>query len=283
MALPTQSYVWLRLREVAALWVQRETGLANTAVLLDLQNQPRPALPYVGIERRDFPFDWTDDEQIVQVTTAVTVQVTATAAGETVALTLFGLRYAYTLQGGDTTEVARDALLALIAPTLCRIIPAADGHNYASGFQPCTATGAGLDSIVFAGLGVAPVRVVTIERCTVAASTLAYRKEQTGLRRVIMRFNFYWPTRQDGFDLLDEYVEALRSSLQNTDTAIWFVQHGVGFEQPGRIAPQDASAVSGGAMQRRKFFDVLFHANSRIYRADTGLVGVATPTIEITA
>lgn len=248
-----------------------------------MQNQPRPALPYVGLTRRDFPFASFDDELIVEVTTSVTLTVTAAAAGETVALTLFGTRYNYTLTGVDDAEVARDALLAAITEDLCRLVTAADGTDFAVGFQPCTATAVGLDSITFAGLGVGPVRVEAIEGCTLGAPTLADRSVLTGLRRAVIRLDLYWPERQDGFETIDEYAETLRSSLQREETAWWLAERGVGVEQQSTISIQEASAVSGGARQRRKFFDVIFNAQSQIYRTANALVGATPPSVEIIA
>lgn len=281
MALPVQSYVWFRIRHVVGLWTQRETGLADSAILYDTQNQPRPSLPYIGLERRDFPFSVIDDELITEVTTAATLTVTASIAGETAALILFGTRYAYTLQGGDTTEDARDVLLVAIVADLCRIVTSGDGTNYAVGFQPCTATGAGTDAIDFAGLGLGPVHLQAVEGCTVTSETPNYRHVQAGIRRAIIRLNLYWPERQDGFDTIDEYAEALRSSLLREDTATWLAARGVGVDDPGRVTVQDASAVSGGATQRRKIMDVIFNASSKTYRADDGLAGVSPPSIEI--
>ena len=284
MPVPAQSYVWFRLRHVVGLWVARATNLASTAVLYDMQNQPRPPLPYVGLTRRDFPFVVSDDELITEVTTSVTVDVTAASVGETVALVLFGTRYAYTLVGGDDATVARDALLALITADLCRIVAAADAHPYAVGFQPCTATGVGASSITFAGLGLGPVRLAVIEGCSVAASTQAYRAIQAGLRRAVVRLDLYWPTRQSGFDTIDEYAEALRSSLTNRDTAAWLASRGVGVEEAARISIQEASAVSGGASQRRKFFDVIFNAMSKVYRSgDATIDATEQAVVEIFA
>jgi hypothetical protein len=259
------------------------TGLSNTAVLFDNQNQPRPALPYVGLTRRDFPFSVFDDELITEVTTAITLTITAAAAGETASLILFGTRYAYTLTGADDAEVARDALLAAITEDLCRLVTSADGTNFAVGFQPSTCTATGLDALTFAGLGAGPVRVSVVEGCTLGAPTLAYRSIQSGLRRAIIRLDLYWPERQDGFETIDEYAEVLRSSLQREETAWWLTSRGVGVEQQGTISIQEASAVSGGARQRRKFFDVIFNAQSQVYRAANSLDSVVPPSVEIIA
>lgn len=276
-----QSFVWFRIRHVAGLWVLRETGLPDAAILYDMQNEARPALPYVGLTRREFPFEVIDDELIAEVTTAATLTVTATTAGETVACILFGTRYAYTLTGLDDTEAARDALLALIAADLCRIVTAADGTYFAVGFQPSTATGAGTDAIDFAGLGLGPVHLTAVEGCTVTPTTLAYRHIQAGIRRAVIRLDFYWPERQDGFETIDEYAETLRSSLLREDTAAWLAARGVGVDNPGRITIQEASALSGGARQRRKIMDVVLNANSKVYRADDGIEGVSPAAVEI--
>ena len=283
MALPAQSYVWFRLRHVVGLWVSYVTNLPASAVLYDVQNQPRPSLPYVGLVRRDFPFAVFDDELIVEVPTAVTLTVTASAVGETAALTLFGTRYAYTLTGADDTEAARDALLDAIGDDLCRLIAAGDGTDIAVGFQPCTAVASGTDAIAFAGLGSGPVWVTAVEGCTLGTPTLADRHVQTGLRRAVVRVELYWPERQNGFDTIDEYAEVLRSSLQNESTAWWLAARGVGVENQAAIAVQEASAVSGAARQRRKFFDVIFNAQSSTYRTATVLAGVTPPTVEILA
>lgn len=279
MALPAQSYVWFRLRHVVALWIQRETGLAPAAVLYDEQNQPRPPLPYVGLLRRDFPFEAFDEEWIREVPVASTLTVTASTPGETASFLLFGLRYAYTLQAGDDAATARDALLALVDDDRCRVDP---GTQFAIGFQPCTATGAGASSIDFAGLGVGAVRVEAVEGCT-AVDVEELRSVQQGLRRMLVRLNLYWPTRQLGFDTIDEYAEALRSSLVNEDTALWLAARGVGVDNPARVSIQEASAVSGGASQRRKFVDVVFNAKSKLYRPGVALAGVDAPAIEIVA
>ena len=283
MALPAQSFVWLRIRHVVGLWVARETGLASTAILYDAQNQPRPALPYVGLTRRDFPFDVIDDEVIREVTTAATLTVTASTVGSTVACVLFGLRYAYTLVLGDTPATARTALLALIADDLCRVVPATDGHGYAVGFNPCTATGAAVADINFAGLGLGPVHLTAVEGCTVTPTTLAYRSIQAGIRRAVVRLDLYWPTRQDGFDTIDEYAEALRSSLVREDTAVYLASRGVGVDDPGSITIQEASVASGGARQRRKIMDVIFNAAAKVYRPDNGIATVEAPAVEFVA
>jgi hypothetical protein len=294
MALPTQSYVWLKARHVIALWVERTTGLAasgaTTSVIYDDQNQPRPALPYIGLVRREFPFESFDTETIVEVPTSATLTVTASAVGETVAIELFGTRYAYTLVGADTTEDARDALLALIADDLLRLVAVASGPPYAVGFQPCTATGVNIDSdldlvddifnIAFAGLSIGPVSVTAIEGCTLT-QTLAYRHVQSGLRRIIVRFNLYWPEREDGFDTIDEYAEALRSALLTEDSAVWLADRGVGVESQSRIAVQNAGVVSGGERQRRRFLDVIFNAPSKLYRADDGITTVEPAIVTV--
>lgn len=282
MALPAQSYVWLKVRHVVGLWVLRETGLPDTGILYDDQNQPRPALPYIGLTRREFPFETFDTEVTVEVPISSVLTVTAAVAGETVAIELFGTRYAYTLVGGDTTEDARDALLALIAPDLLRLIAVASGPPYAVGFQPCTATGAALSLINFAGLSIGPVRVTAIEGCTLV-ETLEYRKVQSGLRRMIVRFNFYWPEREDGFETIDAYTEALRSALLTEDSAVWLASRGVGVENQSRIAVQNAGVVSGAERQRRRFMDAIFNASSKIYRVDDAIVTVNPPIIEVIA
>lgn len=280
MALPAQSYVWLKVRHVVGLWVLRTTGLPDAGILYDDQNQPRPALPYIGLVRREFPFEHFDVEQIVEVPITVTLTVTAAVAGETAAFELFGTRYAYTLAGADTTEDARDALLALLADDLLRLVSVASGPDYAVGFQPCTATGVGVDVIQFAGLASAPVRCEAIEGCT-TVPTLEFRHVQSGLRRMIVRLNLYWPEREDGFETIDEYAEALRSSLMTEDTAVWLAARAVGVDNPARVAVQNVGVVSGGERQRRKFLDVIFNAPSKIYRADEGLLTSAPPTVEI--
>jgi hypothetical protein len=276
MALPAQSYVWFRLRHVVGLWVQDVTALPATAILYDTQNETRPPLPYVGLERRDFPFEHFDSELIREVTTSSTLTVTASSAGETAAFTLFGLRYVYTLGAGETTEDARDALLAAVSGDLVRSI-----SGTAVGFQPCTATGSGVDSIDFAGLGLGPVRIVPVEGCSVGSETLAYRNIQAGIRRAVVRLHLYWPEQQVDFETIDEYAEVLRSSLLREETASWLQARGVGVDNPARISVQDASAVSGGARQRRKFLDVIFNAQSRVYRADTGMAGATFSGVEV--
>jgi hypothetical protein len=280
MALPTQSFVWLKVRHVVGLWVLRATGLSTTGILYEDQNQPRPALPYIGFVRREFPFESFDTETIVQVPTVVEIIVTADAVGETVAIELFGTRYAYTMIGGDTTEDARDALLALIEPDLLQLITVASGPPYAVGFQPCTATGAGTNVIVFDGISIGPARVDIIEGAT-ATTTLAYRHVQSGLRRMIVRFNFYWPEREDGFETIDAYAEALRSDLLREETAVWLAARGVGVENPSRIAVQNAGTVSGAERQRRRFMDVIFNTTSKVYRADDGITTAEPPVIEV--
>lgn len=281
MALAVQSFVWLRIQHVVGLWVLRETGLPNTGILQADQNQPRPALPYIGLTRREFPFDSIDDEIIREVTTAVTLTVTASTVGSTVACVLFGTRYNYTLVLGDTTTTARNALLALIAVDLCRNIAAPDGGNsFAVGFIPSTATGAGPASINFAGLGLGPVHLSVVEGCSLGAPTLAYRHIQSGIRNAVIRLDLYWPDRQDGFETIDEYAETLRSSLVREDTAMWLAARGVGVTNPGAVTIQEASAVSGGARQRRKFMDVVFNAASKSYRADDGISTVTPPSVE---
>lgn len=279
MALPAQSYVWFRVRHVVGLWVARETGLAATAVLYDLQNQPRPALPYVGLARRSFPLDFDDEALTAEVPTQKTLTVTASVAGETVAVRLFGLRYAYTLQVGDTTTDARDALLALMEVDRLRTI-SAGGTSQPVGFQPITLASSGADAIVFTGFGLGPAAVDVIEGGTLTVDTLEYRSIQAGLRRAIVRLDMYWPAREDGFATLDETAEALRSSLTNMDTAVWLAARGVGVNDPARISIQDASAVSGGARQRRRFMDVTFNAQAVVYRPDNGIVDVADPVID---
>lgn len=280
MALPAQSYVWLKVRHVVGLWVLRTTGLPDTGILYDDQNQPRPALPYIGLVRREFPFEHFDTETIREVPIAATLTVTAAVEDETVAIELFGTRYAYTLTADDTTETARDALLALIEVDLLRLVSVTSGPDYAIGFQPCTATGVDTDAIDFAGLSIGPVNVTPIEGCTVS-ETLEYRKVQSGLRRLIVRFNLYWPEREDGFETIDEYAEALRSALLTQDSAVWLAARGVGVENQARIAVQNVGTVSGAERQRRRFLDVIFNAPSKIYRVDNGLITGVPPSIEV--
>jgi hypothetical protein len=280
MALPAQSYVWIKVRHVVGMWTLRTTGLASTGILYEDQNQPRPALPYIGLVRREFPFESFDQETIIEVPVSSVLTVTASAVGDTVAIELFGTRYAYTLVGDDTTEDARDALLELLAPDLLRLISVTTGPDYAVGFQPCTATGDDTDEINFAGLSIAPVRVTAIEGCT-TTPTLAYRKVQCGLRRMIVRFNFYWPEREDGFETIDAYAEAIRSAVQTEDTAVWLSARGVGVENQARIAVQNAGTISGGERQRRRFLDAIFNASSKIYRADDGITAVEPAIVSV--
>jgi len=293
VALPAPSYVWFRLRHVVALWVLRETGLPATvalpggvvtsSVLWDLQNQPRPPLPYIGLSRREFPLDFIDEETITEVTTAATITLTASVVGETASLLLFGLRYAYTLQGADTTTDARDALLALVAADLLRTVTALDGTDVAVGFQPVTATASGADAIAFAGFGLGPVGVAASENTTLVATSVDYRRIQAGLRRAIIRLDLFWPERQDAFETLDAHAEALRSSLTREDTAAYLADRGVGVIDPGRVRTQNTSAVSGGATQRRRSIDVIFNVMSVTYRADNGIEDVLEPGIEVPA
>ena len=283
MALPAQSYVWFRLRYVIGAWVLRETGLDGARVLWGVQGQPRSGLPFIGLTRRSFPTAQpagSDDETITEVTLASTLTVTASAAGETAAFLLFGLRYAYTLSGGDTTEDARDALLALVEIDRLKIQGV---NNTATGFQPCTALASGTDEIDFAGLALAPVAVKSIEGCAVTPTSEDYRKINSGSRRALVKIELFWPEQQDGFDTLDEYMEALRSSLQDSDTALWLHARGVGVEQGDRVNPQNSSRAVGGAFMRSASMDVIFNADSKVYRPAVGIAGVNAPEIELIA
>ena len=283
MALPVQSYVWPRLRHVIGLWVARTTALANTAILWAEQNQPSPALPYVGLTRRDFPLDGDDEELITEVTTAVTLTVTAAAIGETVAVVLFGTRYAYTLVGADTTEDARDALLALIDADRIQVIVSPSTQNqFGVGFQPCTAVASGTDAIDFAGLGFGPVHLAVVQGGTLSGAVLDYRGIAKGMRRALVRVELFWPEQFTAFESVDNYANALRDSLLESETAEWLAQRGVGIEQAQRIRIQNISGVAGGALtERRLYFDALFNAASKRYRAENPIDGAVVPSVVV--
>jgi hypothetical protein len=284
VALSVQSYVWPRLRHVIGLWVARTTALADTAILWAEQNQPSPALPYVGLTRRDFPLDGDDEEVIVQVTTAATLTITAAAIGETVAVVLFGTRYAYTLAGADTTEDARDALLALIAADLIRVIISPSTQNqFGVGFQPCTAVVNGTDAIDFAGLGFGPVHLTVVQGGTLS-DELEYRAVAKGMRRALVRVELFWPEQFTAFESIDNYANALRDSLLEGETAEWLAQRGVGIEQAQRIRIQNISGVAGGALtERRLYFDALFNAASKRYRAENPIDSAVPPSVVVLA
>ncbi len=287
MALPIQPYVWPRLRHVIGLWVARVTALDAAAILWSEQNQPNPPLPYIGLTRRDFPMDGEDEATITEVVTAATLTCTATVVGSTIAIILFGTRYAYTLVGGDTTETARDALLALITADLIRTVTSADGIPYGVGFQPCTAVASGVDAIDFAGLGYGPVKLAVIEGCTLSSETRAYRQINRGIRRALVRIELFWPERPAvPFETAEAYAGALVDALQEEDTAQWLASRGVGVEQAARLRTQDFSAVAGGALRETRLaMDVLFNATAKRYRPDSpiddteaAVVGVVVPT-----
>lgn len=275
-----QSYVWPRLRHVIALWVARVTGLPNASILWSEQNQPSPALPYVGLTRRNFPLDGGDEEITAEITTSVRLTCTATGVGSTFACTLFGTRYAYTLAVGETTEDARDALLAAISADVIRVVTSSSGRQFGVGFQPCTAAVAGSDAIDFAGLGFGPVHLSAVEGCSLGNEVLAYRVITKGLRRALVRVELFWPELPAPFETADAYANALRDSLLEEETATWLASRGVGVEQAARLTIQDASAVAGGALREtRLMMDVLFNATSKRYRADNGIGGVTPPVV----
>lgn len=279
MALPIQSYVWPRLRHVIGLWVQRTTALASSAILWSEQNQPSPPLPYVGLTRRDFPLDGDDEETITEVVTSATLTVTAATTGSTVALVLFGTRYAYTLVVGDTATTARNALLALIAVDLVRTVTSSSGRQFGVGFQPCTAAASGAAAIAFAGLGFGPVHLSVVEGGTLAEVT-AYRAIAKGLRRALVRVELFWPELPAPFETAEAYANALRDSLLEEETATWLAERGVGVEQAQRLRVQDISAVAGDALREtRLVMDVLFNATSKRYRAENPIATATPPTI----
>jgi hypothetical protein len=283
MALPVHSYVWFRLRHIIGRWAQRVTELPATAILYDSQNQPSPSLPYIGLTRRDFPAGGDDEEYIHEVATSVTLTCTATVVADSISLVLFGTRYSYTLVLGDTPTTARDALLALIAPDLVRVVVSpSTANSFVLGFQPCTAVADGAASIVFAGLGVGPVRLLLVEGGTLASET-AYRHVAKGLRRFTARVELFWSEQQSGFETIDAHAGALTDSLGEDETAWWLADRGVGVEQAALISVQDASVQVGGARERRLFFDVLFNAQSKRYRISNAIETVIAPAVEIAA
>lgn len=280
MALPVQSYVWPRLRHVIALWVARTTGLTGTAILWSEQNQPQPTLPYVGLTRRDFPLEGDDEETIREVTTSATLTCTATGVGSTLAVVLFGTRYAYTLTAGQDATDGRNALLALIAPDLVRVVVSPSTANqFGVGFQPCTAVASGAAAINFAGLGFGPVRLAVVEGGT-RTETVAFRAIAKGMRRALVRVELFWPEQHVAFESADAYAGALQDSLLESETAQWLAERGVGVEQAQRIRVQDVSAVAGGALREtRLIFDVLFNATSKRYRPPNSLDTAVPPPV----
>lgn len=263
-----------------AQWVERTTGLAPAAILWDAQNQPSPELPYVGLVRRDFPLDGDDEETIREVTTSATLTCTATGVGSSISIVLFGHRYAYTLTAGQDATDGRDALLALLAPDLVRVVVSPSTANeFGVGFQPCTAVASGAAAINFTGLGFGPVRLEVIEGGTLT-QTRAYRSIAKGLRRALVRVELFWPEQHVAFQSADAYAGALRDSLLEGEPAQWLAERGVGVEQAQRIRVQDVSAVAGGALREtRLIFDVLFNASSVRYRAPHSLDVAVPPAI----
>ena len=279
-----QSYVWPRLRHVIGEWVARTTDLPAGAILWSEQNQPSPALPYIGLTRRDLPMDGDDAESLKQVTTGVTLTVTASVAGESAKFILFGTPYAYTLVGADTATEARDDLLAQIEADLIRAVSNTSlTAEFGVGYQPCTAVASGADAIDFAGLGAGPVTVAAVEGCTLSGEVLAYRNIVSGLRRALVRVELFWPQTYAAFESVDAYAQALRDSLVEEETAIWLAQRGVGVEQAARLRIQNSSAASGGLRESRLFFDALFNGASKRFREETPIDGAATESIEILA
>ena len=282
MALPVQSYVWPRVRHVVARWVARVTALPEASILWSDQNAPSPGLPYIGLTRRTWQVDGFDEEVITEVPIASTLTCTASGAGETIAVILYGTRYAYTLTGGDTTEDGRDALLALIASDLIHTVIAPSGSNtFGVGFQPCTAVASGTDAIDFAGLGYGALSLAAIEGATVS-ETRAYRSLSRGLRRALVRIELFWPEQSTPFETADAYAGAIVDALLETEQATWLASRGVGVEQAGRVRVQDFSGVAGGALRETRLsIEVLFNAMAKRYQPGDGVEEVEAPTIGI--
>ncbi len=268
MALPVQSYVWSRIQNVVGNWILLVTGLPQNALLWSEQNQPRGGQPYVGLTRRSLTSHGFDTEQTAEVPVAATGTVTASLVGETAKLVLGKRILTHTLQAGDDTEAARDALLVQALAT----------------YEPVLSTANGTDKIDFVGKGSQAIRVTPVEGATVA-ETLEFRQFSEGMRRAVVRVSlFSFPPSGD--ETADEYADALISSLLTPGDpgSVFLRENSVGVENQARINTQNFSTdllSPSGLRENRLLFDVQFNAASRRFFPSNPIDDVADPVVEV--
>jgi hypothetical protein len=264
VALPVQSRAWPRVQNAIGAWAAGVTGLeASPADPLDATviwaNYDRGELrkPYVSLQRLTVETIGRNERYIGERPSSRTITVTAPTGGQTsAAVQLFWATVR--VAAGVDEEVTRDALLTALQATL----------------EPLEFVSAGVDAITVTGAGGGAVECAAIEGCTVATGASAYFRVSRVDRIYKVRVQLY-AFDGDGADAIDEYADALLSSLQQPDDPIGLpilAEYGVGVNGVPPVAI-DVTAASGALYERRLYFDVGFVTPSILYY--TQPVGVA--------
>jgi hypothetical protein len=270
VALPVQSRAWPRVQHAIGAWAAGVTGLdASPADPLDTgviwANYDRGEIrhPYVSLQRLTTETFGRNERYIGARTSQATITVTASVTGS-IAVQLFWATVR--VDAGADEEAGRDALLEALSLTL----------------EPLTFEASGLDSITVLGAGGGPVECAAIEGCTVSADAEAYYRVSRVDRLYRVRVQLY-AFDGDGADAIDEYADAMLSSLQQPDDPIGLpilAEFGVGVNGVPTVAI-DITAASGALYERRLYFDVGFVTPHVLYYTDpAGIVSVGAPSLQ---
>jgi hypothetical protein len=269
VALPVQSRAWPRVQHAIGAWAAGVTGLeASPADPLDTgviwANYDRGELkhPYVSLQRLSTETLGRNERYIGERVSQATITVTAVTGSIAVQLFWATVR----VDADADVEAGRDALLEALTLTL----------------EPLTFEAVGLDSITVLGAGGGAVECAAIDGCTVAEDETAYYRVTRIDRLYRVRVQLY-AFDGDGADAIDEYADALLSSLQQPDDPIGLpilAEFGVGVNGVPPVAI-DATAASGALYERRLYFDVGFVTPHVLYYTDpAGIVSAGAPSLQ---
>ena len=219
--------------------------------------------PYVSLQRLSIETLGRNERYIGARTSQATITVTASVVGS-IAVQLYWATVR--VPAGADVEAGRDALLAALTSTL----------------EPLTFAASGVDSITVLGAGGGAVECAAIEGCTVIADSEAFYRVSRIDRLYRVRVQLY-AFAGDGADAIDEYADALLSSLQQPDDPIGLpilAEFGVGVNGVPPVAI-DVTAASGALYERRLYFDVGFVTPSVLYYTDpAGIVSAGAPSLQ---
>lgn len=266
-----QSRAWPRVQNAIGAWAAGVTGLyASPADPLDVgviwtqYDRGELRKPYVSLQRLTVETLGRSERYIGERPSSRVITVTATGAAS-IAVQLYWATVR--VAAGVDVEASRDALLTALQATL----------------EPLTFAASGTAAIVVTGAGGGAVECSAVDGCTVATGAVAFYRVLRSNRLYKVRVQLY-AFDGDGADAIDEYADALLSSLQQPDDPIGLpilAEFGVGVNgvPPAAI---DVTAASGALYERRLYFDVGFVTPSILYYtqpASIALVGDPSLTV----
>jgi hypothetical protein len=276
VALPVQSYTWPRVQHAVGQWAAYATGLPADQLdpdvdppaqiawgIYDRGPMPQPYISLHRLMRESIGFESTT---IREAAVEQRITVTETVEGERVGLWLAWSEQSVIVQAGATLEDTRDALLDVLVAGVDRTK------------EPLEFAADGTDSILVTPKGSWIVDCVALVGCTVEDVEVEDVRVIQGSKRYRIRVQL-WGFAGDGDDSIDEYADAMLTSLHDAEEGgglPFLGQFGVGVDGVPETAT-DISAVSGALQERRLFFDASFTTASVTYRRDPTTVAATDP------